>query len=359
MAPLRILGWIHAVLGGLGLTVGVVVCAGLAREPDGGRALQYIGPLFLIIAIPYLAPAFIGGVGLLRGKNWARVVIAVLSFLLLLAIPVGTALGGFGLWALATAKPAPAMAPDPIKTMPSAERRRILGVLVMAVSVGCGFIIAIGAGYRMHHQPVPAAVFGVGFYPAIAVLVATIGFLVVKQPFALDGPRSPPLNPFWLHRYRQKMKRDVALWEEERRQRIAKFRLDPATEKYANRIAAGQVWSDAQIAYDMDPERLVTCRHLQPVERAMRRADLSMKLFSQAQVEAWCLIDEPALRAAFALPASVLYKQYFMGGRSAEDDPVALLICEPCQSSIDAVHPYKADRDTPTFPAKSPEGEGR
>ena len=331
----------------------MVICAGLARDPAGGPALQYVGPLFVFIAIPYLIPAFVGGVGLLRGKNWARVVIAVLSFLLLLAIPVGTAIGAFGLWALGTSKPAPSLAPDPIKAAPPAEAKRVLGVLVMAAMVACGFIVVLGAGFRLHHQPVPTPVLEVGFYPAIVLLVAGVAFLVIKQPFALDGPRPPPLNPFWLHRYRQRMKREQAAWEEERRQRIAKFRLDPAMEKYANRLAAGQVWSDAQIAYDMDPDRLVTCRHLQPVELAMRRAKLWMKLIAPPQVEAWCLIDEPALRADFDLPASVTYHQLFLGGRAAEDDPVAYLKCDACQSTIDTVHPYKADRETPKFPLRS------
>ena len=174
-------------------------------------------------------------------------------------------------------------------------------------------------------------------------------FVVVKQPFE-SAPRSPPLNPIKLARYRRKMEQERLAWEEARRQRIALLRADPATEKYANRIASGQAWSDAQIAYDMDPERLVTCRHLQPVERAMRRADFWMKLVAPPQVEVRCLIDEPALRAAFALPDSVVYKQYFLGGRAAEDDPVAFLICNACQSTIDAVHPYSADRDTPKFP---------
>lgn len=327
-----------------------MLCAGLAADKDGGPALYYVGPLFIGLSVIYFAPAFIGGVGLIRNKAWGRVVTAVLSFVLLLAIPIGTAIGAFGLWALATDKTTPVATPLPIRTMPSAERKRVLGLLAVAALVACGFIVVLGAGFRLHHEPVPTPVLGVGFYPALAVLAAGVAYIVVKQPFAQDGPRPPPLNPIWLHRYKQRMKREREAWEAERDRRIAKLRHDPATVIYADRIAAGQPWSDAQIAYDMDKARLVTCRHLQPVERAMRETGIAVKLIEPPQVHADCLIDEPALRAAFALPESVTYRQYFRGGRGEEDDPVAYLMCNVCQSTIDAVHFREARSGTPKFP---------
>ena len=55
-----------------------------------------VGPALLLFSLPSL----IGGIGLLNRKNWARILILVLSFLSLLSIPFGTALGIYGIWTL-------------------------------------------------------------------------------------------------------------------------------------------------------------------------------------------------------------------------------------------------------------------
>jgi hypothetical protein len=46
---------------------------------------------------------------------------------------------------------------------------------------------------------------------------------------------------------------------------------------YAAMIGAGDYWSDAQIACDLDPGQLATCVHLAPTERADREAGLAPK----------------------------------------------------------------------------------
>ncbi len=46
------------------------------------------------------APALAGGIGLLRGKSWARLVIFLLSLVLIFFFPIGTILGGFGFVAM-------------------------------------------------------------------------------------------------------------------------------------------------------------------------------------------------------------------------------------------------------------------
>jgi len=45
-------------------------------------------------------PGIVGGIGLLKRKYWARILILVLCFLSLLSIPFGTALGIYGIWIL-------------------------------------------------------------------------------------------------------------------------------------------------------------------------------------------------------------------------------------------------------------------
>jgi hypothetical protein len=111
----RILGIIHIVLGALGLLVALVLlaifglggaAAGAAaaqNDPDALVALPIIGAIgigiFLLIAVLTI-PGLIAGVGLLKLRPWARILTIVLSAMNLLSIPIGTALGVYGLWVL-------------------------------------------------------------------------------------------------------------------------------------------------------------------------------------------------------------------------------------------------------------------
>jgi hypothetical protein len=99
---IRLLAWIYLVMCGVSLTVGIVVVIGLlvSRDPQRDSALLFVGPVFLAMGVLFFLPGLIGGLGLLRGKAWARAIIIILSILILLLFPVGTALGGFGLWVL-------------------------------------------------------------------------------------------------------------------------------------------------------------------------------------------------------------------------------------------------------------------
>lgn len=55
-----------------------------------------LGLFFLILSIP----GIIGGVGLLKKKNWARILILILSAIDLFNIPIGTALAIYSIWVL-------------------------------------------------------------------------------------------------------------------------------------------------------------------------------------------------------------------------------------------------------------------
>lgn len=101
------------VLGGLGLVValgvfalfgGIAGAAGLANSGNDGLAgagiVAVIG-LFLAVVIAVISlPQLIGGWGLIYFKPWARVLMIVVSVVSLLHIPLGTALGVYGLWVL-------------------------------------------------------------------------------------------------------------------------------------------------------------------------------------------------------------------------------------------------------------------
>lgn len=111
----RLLGILQMVWAGIGLAIAAVVLLLLGgigmiaaseaamSDPNAAAAPAIVGlviggiaMLLLVIAIP----GFLAGWGLLKGKSWARVLTIVLSALNLLSVPVGTALGIYGLWVL-------------------------------------------------------------------------------------------------------------------------------------------------------------------------------------------------------------------------------------------------------------------
>lgn len=55
-----------------------------------------IGVLILIVS----AAGIIGGVGVLKRKEWGRILVLIVSFFNLLRVPLGTLLGGYSIWAL-------------------------------------------------------------------------------------------------------------------------------------------------------------------------------------------------------------------------------------------------------------------
>lgn len=61
-----------------------------------GTLAAVLGGFFVLLALPGL----IAGIGLLRGKKWARVLGLIVCILSLVNIPLGTALGIYGIWVL-------------------------------------------------------------------------------------------------------------------------------------------------------------------------------------------------------------------------------------------------------------------
>jgi len=109
----KILGILHIIYAGFVLLAGIIVLlvmGGIAgflsasgRSVDSGVAPPILGIIglgvFTFLVILSL-PGLIGGFGLLQFKPWARVLVIVLSCFELLSVPLGTALGIYGLWIL-------------------------------------------------------------------------------------------------------------------------------------------------------------------------------------------------------------------------------------------------------------------
>jgi hypothetical protein len=113
----KILGILNIIMGCLGALVGVAVLiifgglAGLAgasagpwsNGTDGAMAapiLAIVGVCIALFVLVLALPSIIGGWGLLKFKPWARVLMIIVSAFHLFHIPIGTALGVYGLWVL-------------------------------------------------------------------------------------------------------------------------------------------------------------------------------------------------------------------------------------------------------------------
>lgn len=109
----KILGILNIAMGCLSAVAGVIVLlifgglAGVvgvsATDQDAAVAAPVIAIVGVCIAIFLLVlglPAIVGGWGLLKFKPWAKILVLILSVLHLFHIPLGTALGIYGLWVL-------------------------------------------------------------------------------------------------------------------------------------------------------------------------------------------------------------------------------------------------------------------
>ena len=112
---IRLLGILNVVMGCLTAAIGLIallVMGSAAHIVSSLAGMNYqeavaagpviaaiglaIGVFFLLLA----APSIIGGLGLLNFRPWSRIVMIVLSIFHLLHVPLGTALGVYGLWVL-------------------------------------------------------------------------------------------------------------------------------------------------------------------------------------------------------------------------------------------------------------------
>ena len=105
----NIVAWLHIVLSALGLLVTalvflVFVGIGLVlAATEGSEAMGIFAVIATIISAFLLlvsAPGLVGGIGLLKRQNWARILVLILRVLQLFNVPFGTAVGIYSLWAL-------------------------------------------------------------------------------------------------------------------------------------------------------------------------------------------------------------------------------------------------------------------
>jgi hypothetical protein len=108
-----VLGILFIAYSAVGLATGLLVffvlfgAGTIAELSPGAAAPVEVLPLLITIGsficgffVVSSIPGIIAGIGLLKFKAWARILTLVLSIIYLLEVPLGTALGVYGLWVL-------------------------------------------------------------------------------------------------------------------------------------------------------------------------------------------------------------------------------------------------------------------
>ena len=101
-----ILGVLYIAFSSLGILAAVivfVVIAGgglLSGELKAIAITASVGSAIAFFLALVSIPGIIGGIGMLKRKSWARILVMILGFLNLLNIPIGTVVGIYTIWVL-------------------------------------------------------------------------------------------------------------------------------------------------------------------------------------------------------------------------------------------------------------------
>jgi hypothetical protein len=110
---------VFAIFSGIGAIITHVPEASSEEVFGAASILWGIGTVIAILLVIFSIPAIIGAIGLLKKKEWGRILVLIVSFFDLLHIPLGTLLGGYSIWVLfnnetiALFQKAPVTAPPP------------------------------------------------------------------------------------------------------------------------------------------------------------------------------------------------------------------------------------------------------
>ena len=97
-----------AIAAGTKYFVGVLYSRRVIHPHDFPYELWDIIPAILILIailiVVFSIPGIIGGIGVLKRREWGRILVLVISFFNLLNIPLGTILGAYSIWAMMTSE---------------------------------------------------------------------------------------------------------------------------------------------------------------------------------------------------------------------------------------------------------------
>jgi len=103
---ITILGTLYIVFSALSIIAAIVIFivlagAGIASHDEEAVTVLFIVGTSIAVFLAVLAlPGIIGGIGLLKWRSWARILVLILGFLNLINLPFGTILGAYTIWVL-------------------------------------------------------------------------------------------------------------------------------------------------------------------------------------------------------------------------------------------------------------------
>ena len=103
---ITVLGTLYIVFSVLGILTGMFVfflLAGVGMLSGDDTAVAVLGIVGTVIGMFLVVtsiPGIIGGIWLMKRREWARILLIILGFLNLINIPLGTILGIYTIWAL-------------------------------------------------------------------------------------------------------------------------------------------------------------------------------------------------------------------------------------------------------------------
>jgi len=72
----------------------------IEAEPFVNEILSFLGGTISLVIMFFALLGIIGGIGLFSHKNWARILVMIVSAINCLNIPIGTAKGVYSIWVL-------------------------------------------------------------------------------------------------------------------------------------------------------------------------------------------------------------------------------------------------------------------
>jgi hypothetical protein len=118
----RLLAAIQIAFGALGILAALIVLiiaggaasvlgmTGVAQDPEAIMAIPIIaivGVAIVALIVVLSIPSLIAGFGLLGFRPWARTLTTILCVIDLLNVPIGTAIGVYGLWVMLSTETEP------------------------------------------------------------------------------------------------------------------------------------------------------------------------------------------------------------------------------------------------------------
>ncbi|MEL7589209.1 MAG: hypothetical protein AAGU19_21025 [Prolixibacteraceae bacterium] len=71
-----------------------------ADDHNANMVLSLIAQVLSVVLVVLAIPGLVGGIGLIKRKSWARILVLILSIINLLNFPIGTAIGIYSIRAL-------------------------------------------------------------------------------------------------------------------------------------------------------------------------------------------------------------------------------------------------------------------